>query len=206
MKKKIIVIVLAVVLLLTLGGGVAYARTGQCQTGHKLIGVGYMGHSLGDLVPPPPSPPSYQENYWWDTFFIVTNPNCDSSLTIEWLTVTRQNGYLVKQEQVSKTLSPHEVWAIGLSEFLGPGEPPVDIYIPYTLEITWEGASYNHWFKPGWGNERPLIGWTKEKCWYWLRPAGEPDTMPPMMSPSLAISETPMVAFPGPDKAKGPKR
>jgi hypothetical protein len=81
-RKKIIVIAVSVTLALVLGvGGVAYAVIMPHMElgGHKLIGVGEMGYEYENF-----------DGYWdqyeeWDTQFIVTNPNCDKDLTIEWV-------------------------------------------------------------------------------------------------------------------------
>lgn len=80
-KRKIILISLAVTLALAVGvGGFVYANYGlglhEETGGNKLLGVGEMGWDYYDEWD------QYQE---WDTQFIVTNPNCEQDLTIEWV-------------------------------------------------------------------------------------------------------------------------
>lgn len=79
-KKKIIIIAVAVTLALVLGvGGLAQAIMLPDHTetgGHKLIGVGELGEDDQGFLS------GFQ---WWDTQFIITNPNCDKDLTIEWV-------------------------------------------------------------------------------------------------------------------------
>ncbi len=81
-KKKIIMISLAVTLALAVGvGGLVYANgfpyPHEDVGANKLIGVGEMGWDEFD---------GYWDQYQeWDTQFIVTNPNCEQDLTIEWV-------------------------------------------------------------------------------------------------------------------------
>lgn len=84
-KKKIIVISVAVTLALvmTVGGLIQAFDHEHMETGgHKLIGVGEMGYYDPELDLGAWWGCLYQR---WDTRFIVTNPNCDKDLTIEWV-------------------------------------------------------------------------------------------------------------------------
>jgi len=81
-KRKIIMISLAVTLALAVGvGGFVYANgfpfDHEDVGGNKLIGVGEMGYDVYDGY--------WFQEQWWDTHFIVTNPNCEQDLTIEWV-------------------------------------------------------------------------------------------------------------------------
>jgi len=85
-KKKIIMVAVAVTVALAVGvGGLVYAGNGfpfpfdhEDVGGNKLIGVGEMGYD--DYMGP-----YWDQDQWWDTQFIVTNPNCEQELTIEWV-------------------------------------------------------------------------------------------------------------------------
>jgi hypothetical protein len=187
-KKKIILIGVAVTLALVLGvGGLASAKLLHMETGgHKLIGVGEMGYDeySGDY-----GWAQYQE---WDTTFIITNPNCDKYLDIEWVALIDSAEKVIWEGPsggpIPSELSPHEVAQVSLSELLvhDPDELDLD---KYTLEITWSGASWSWW--SGWGKARPLTGWQKEKCWFMFDKSvwGED-------YPSFAISEAEMQLFP----------
>ena len=213
-KRKIILISLAVTLALAVGvGGFVYANYGlgphEDVGGNKLLGVGEMGDDFNGYWD------QYQE---WDTQFIITNPNCERDLTIEWVALIAGDdaewdaeevifegtpddwygytgGYIdIPGNEYSElgVLSPHEVWQVSLSELLD--EDPDDLDLgKYTLEITWSGARYTGWWWWGyWRDGRPLTGWQKEKCWsefqWW-----EYDSYD---FPSFAISEAEMKVFP----------
>ena len=199
-RKKIIVIGVAVTLALAVGvGGLVYANNGNNHVyehsdvgGNKLIGVGEMGWDDDDVYWD-----QYQE---WDTQFIITNPNCDRDLTIEWVAVIAGDDAEWDAEQViaegtpddwwgwDGELSPHEVWQVSLSDLLDYYPDELDLG-KYTLEVTWSGARYTGWWWWGyWRDGRPLTGWQKEKCWsefYW----GD-------SFPAFAISEAEMQLFP----------
>jgi len=56
--------------------------------GNKLLGVGEMGYdtySVGGILPVSNTNGGFDQDQWWDTQFIITNPNCDRDLTIEWV-------------------------------------------------------------------------------------------------------------------------
>jgi len=213
-KRKIILISLAVTLALAVGvGGFVYAYNGDHEDvgGNKLLGVGEMGYYNYDCEEP--------YDWWhyqaWDTQFIITNPNCETPLTIEWVAViagedtpiwdaedvigegTPANwNEWVGGPMVPSGLSPHEVWQIRLSELIacacdgGSPEGWVDEYplSKYTLEVTWSGARYTGWWWWGyWRSGRPLTGWQKEKCWSEFEWYYD--------FPSFAISEAPMELF-----------
>ena len=209
-KKKIILISLAVTLALAVGvGGLVYAQViyeHEDVGGNKLLGVGEMGY--------------YIYGYWdqyqaWDTQFIITNPNCDQDLTIEWVAVIAGEdvGMFSAEEVLGEgtpadwnewfgeeivpyELSPHEVWQIRLSELIACAcyglEPDYWVHEhplgKYTVEVTWSGAYYTGWWWWGyWRSGRPLTGWQKEKCWSEFN-WGE-------YFPAFSISEAPMELF-----------
>ena len=187
-RKKIIIIAVAVTLALVLGlGGLTFANNGDHEeTGaHKLIGVGEMGYGTWD------GDGGWDQYVEWDTTFIITNPNCDEDLTIEWVALIDSDEDVIYEGTPMDwwdwdgVLSPHEVWVISLSDLLTA--PPYGLEQDwYTLEVTWSGARYSWW--SGWGKLRPLIGWQKEKCWSYFE--WEDDY------PSFAISEAEMQLFP----------
>jgi hypothetical protein len=145
-RKKIIVIGVAITLALVIGlGGFVHAISFEPYFDHadvggnKLLGVGEMGHYY------------YGETYWdqyqeWDTQFIITNPNCDRDLTIEWVALIAGEDagpWLAEQVIAEGTpddwadytegdilipgndgdydgeLSPHEVWQVSIAELVG---------------------------------------------------------------------------------------
>ena len=143
-RKKIIVIGVAVTLALVIGlGGFVHAISFEPYFDHadvggnKLLGVGEMGHYY------------YGETYWdqyqeWDTQFIITNPNCDRDLTIEWVALiasddacgwpaeevifegTPEDWYSYfdieipgNEFSVRGVLSPHEAWQVSIAELIG---------------------------------------------------------------------------------------
>jgi len=150
-KKKIIMIGLAVTLALAVGvGGLVYANGFPFEHedvgGNKLIGVGEMGYD--DYL----YEPYWYQEQWWDTQFIVTNPNCEQYLTIEWVALiagedaccgwyaeevifegTPQDwadyaGIMIPCNVESElgVLSPHEVWQVSITEVIAGvmGAPP----------------------------------------------------------------------------------
>ncbi|MBN1862880.1 MAG: hypothetical protein JW790_04480 [Dehalococcoidales bacterium] len=210
-KKKLILIGSAIALAVGLGG-VAYANgiVHQNVGGSKLLGIGEMGYyEITDFMAE-----------WWDTNFIITNPNCDRYLTIEWVSLvagedsdewyaeqviaegTPDDWYDYANLDVPETLSPHEVWQVSiaglLSDIEGNYDPDyfMDYYdlTKYTLEITWSDESWQGWWAWRWASGRPLIGWQKEKCWSW--PAGLTPTAMDACIPGFSISEDEMQVFP----------
>jgi len=196
-KRKIILIGLAVTLALAVGvGGFVYANNGAHQDtgGNKLLGVGEMGYdtySVGGIHPVNfNTNGGFDQDQWWDTQFIITNPNCDRYLKIEWVALIagETNDPWTKEQVIAEgkpedwpgfleipdELSPHEVWQVSVAELVGAVmyETPefiMDTYNlnKYTLEVTWSGAHYRGWWWWGyWRSGRPLTGWQKEKCWY----------------------------------------
>jgi hypothetical protein len=196
MKKKIILIGLALALSLALvGGGVAYAFNGYSSAGHKLSGVGMMGYGL-DV--------DQTQIMWWDTYFIVTNPNCNTYLNIDYLALIYENEVVIWEGtpgawwsifgiDVPETLSPHEVWQFSIGELMSVIDDE-DYWVTLddydlgkcTVEISWSGVSYSVFSK--WGYNRPLIGWAKEKCWYYIWET----------EPGMTISESEMEVYPVP--------
>jgi len=216
-KRKIILIGLAVTLALAVGvGGLVYAQFPDHEDvgGNKLIGVGEMGYedfTFGGIPGPTGDYVYYGEIRGWDTQFIITNPNCEQDLTIEWVALiagedtddwdaeevifegTPDDWYWCSDTSVEipEVLSGHEVWQVSLSELLD--EYPHDLELnKYTLEVTWSGARYAGWWWWGyWRDGRPLTGWQKEKCWSEFEENGWEEYFP-----SFAISEAKMELFP----------
>ena len=118
-KRKIILISLAVTLALSVGvGGFVYAVTNgnnnyvnnylyehQDVGGNKLLGVGEMGYE-------------YEESYYypvvhhrsWDTQFIITNPNCDKPLYIEWIALIDSDEYVIAEGTPGDWQELIELW------------------------------------------------------------------------------------------------
>jgi len=151
-KRKIILISLAVTLALVLGvGGLVYAVTNGNNNhvyehsdvgGNKLIGVGEMGYedfTFGGGIPGPTEAYVYLgEIRGWDTQFIITNPNCDKDLTIEWVALIagEDTGDWAAEDvifegmpedwfwcsdtsvEIPEALSGHEVWQGSIAELL----------------------------------------------------------------------------------------
>ena len=204
-KRKIILIAVSVTLALAVGvGGLIYANNNdhyhEETGGNKLIGVGEMGYYDDVLWG------QYQE---WDTQFIITNPNCEKYLTIEWVALIAGEDaceYYAEEvifegppdgEVIPYELSPHEGWQVSIAELIGwvEAEDPESIVDEcdlgkYTLEVTWSGVYYSWWWR--WSRGRPLTGWQKEKCWYVYY---YPDDGP-MGLPGMAMSEAEMKLFP----------
>ena len=168
MKKTVILVV--VVLSLVLGGisgGLAYAQTDhQSPRGQKLIGLGFYGVSA--------EPISVNEalalSYYWNSGFDITNPNCESSLTIIYLAIIDEDGNVVAEgtpEQwnepyIPEKLGPHQIWYFNLSEFLAETEVIGDTPPFYTVEISWTTAKRDARAAAGAGSSssRPLTGWS----------------------------------------------
>jgi len=132
-KKKLILIGLAIALAVGLGG-LAYAQVmpeHQRVGGNKLIGVGEMGYVTYGLG---------GQYEWWDSNFIITNPNCERYLTIEWVSLiasedvysgayglvwqaeeviaegTPEQWGIATDANIPPELSPHEVWQVSIAE------------------------------------------------------------------------------------------
>jgi len=136
-KKKLILIGVAIALAVGVGG-LAYAKVTEHQDvgGHKLIGVGEMGYYYNETI--------WEQYEWWDTNFIITNPNCDKYITIEWVSLIAGDGSAKwdaeeviaegtpddwndwfdygmgtpKFGSIPDDLSPHEVWQVSITELL----------------------------------------------------------------------------------------
>ena len=151
-KKKIMMVSIIVAVALAVGvGGVMYARVDghEDNGGHKLIGVGEMGFEqfiFGDDSIIGPNGYHYEgEIRGWDTQFIITNPNCEEDIYIEWVALiagedTEEPSVLDFEAEevifegtcddwnaicgcpgwdvVPCELSPHEVWQVSLAELL----------------------------------------------------------------------------------------
>jgi len=189
-RKKIIIIAVAVTLALVMGvGGLIFAQDDNHEElgGHKLIGVGEMGYEYYNYT-------GYEGYQDWDTEFIITNPNCERELKIEWVALIESDEDVVFEGTpddwdvcwgitIPSELSGHAVWQVSIADDLIQEDPYEWDLEKYTLEVTWSGAYYSWW--SGWGRVRPLIGWQKEKTW-------SQDYYPPAFS----ISEAEMQLFP----------
>ena len=227
-KRKIILIGLAVTLALSVGvGGLVYAQFEPYFDhanvgGNKLLGVGEMGYdtySVGGIhLVNTNGNGGFDQDQWWDTQFIVTNPNCERELTIEWVALIAGEDVWVKDNGgyyawyaedviyegtpddwegfVPPYLTPHEVWQFSIVDFIADYKVydrenvQSDFSLSkYTLEITWSGARYTGWWWWGyWRSGRPLTGWQKEKHLYILQ-WGED-------FPGVTISEAEMKILP----------
>jgi hypothetical protein len=148
-KKRIKMISIIVAVALAVGvGGLVYAYTvlpsfdHTDQGGHKLIGVGEMGHedfSFPSSMVGPSTQYFYSgETRDWDTQFIITNPNCaeDDYINIEWVAlIAGEDTCDYDPEEVifegtpddwdncpgidiPDELSGHEVWQVSLAELI----------------------------------------------------------------------------------------
>jgi hypothetical protein len=201
LKKKIILIGVALALVLaSVGGGLAYANgIHNPPPVHKLIGVGEVGYLYDDSGP-------WDEHYeYWDTSFIVTNPDDDTWLNIDYLALIIENESVLYEGtpddwwydfgiEIPYDLSPNEVWQFSLAELLSAiWEAPYWLVleelsqIKYTVEISWSGIGYSLWL--GWRFDRPLSGLAKELCWYETETEG--------WTPGFVVSEAKMAVFPG---------
>jgi hypothetical protein len=153
-KKRIRLISIIVAAALAIGvGGVIYAQPPPHTDngGHKLIGVGEMGYEDFTFsgIPGPTGSYDYAgEIRGWDTQFIITNPNCDDYIDIEWVAlIAGEDTSEFNAEQVlwegtpgdwyycwpgvavPEELSPHEVWQVSLAELaymVDTGSAPSD--------------------------------------------------------------------------------
>jgi len=188
-KKKIVLISVAVTLALALGvGGLIQAFDHEHMElgGHKLIGVGEMGYyDFGYLG----------QHQCWDTQLIITNPNCERYLDIEWVALiagehvcwrddapcweaedvifegTPEDWYIEYGIEIPGELSPHDVWQVSIAEIMGEvmeeGQPEKVpcVYAPLG-KYTLEVTWSGVPYTLWFGwRGRPLIGWQKEKCW-----------------------------------------
>ena len=149
MKKIIIALLVAVVLAGVTGGAIYAVGEHQPIAGHKLIGFG--GRGTIDTI---------TDNRYLRVIsgaqFIVTNPACSKSITIERVQVMDQDGIVIFAEgpgtygpftdeiiDIPEELLPHQVWKFRLRDLISSTEPVA----PYTVEIDWKGAA-----------DTPLIG------------------------------------------------
>jgi len=160
-KKKIMMVSIIVAVALVVGvGGLIYAQpTHSDQGGHKLIGVGEMGFE--DFSFSFTGPTTYYryvgEIRGWDTQFIITNPNCEDWITIEWVALiagedtedhdaeevifegTPDDWDNCPGVDIPYELSPHEVWEVSLAELLyrvEEGGTPSDQELYYFIANT----------------------------------------------------------------------
>jgi len=152
MKKKIILIVLALALVIgAVAGGITYAQVDHNPPkGHKLIGTGMLGNSES----PRGEMGGTAVEFEFGTGFEITNPNCDKSLTIEYVAIMDEDGNVVVEGtplamNLAETIGPHDIWMVPL--IVPGGSPPMigDEPSNYTVEITWSGHA-----------DRDLIGWS----------------------------------------------
>ena len=144
-KKKILLISVAVtlVLVLTVGGPVYAQLTHQNVGGDKLIGTGEMGTDYYSIYQSVSFPVEQYRS--WDTQFIITNPNCEDYLTIEWVALIAG--------EYSDRWDPEEVIAEGTPEdwwehIYGMWGPPDGDSWPdwlYRLEIPDELTPHEVW-------------------------------------------------------------
>jgi len=156
-KRKIILIGLAVTLALSVGvGGLVYANYGlgphEDGGGNKLIGVGEMGYedfTFGGILGPTGFYVYDGEIRGWDTQFIITNPNCERDLAIEWVALiagedtddwdaedvifegTPGDWFWCSNMniEIPEVLSGHEVWQSSIAELvcmMVSGSEPTD--------------------------------------------------------------------------------
>jgi hypothetical protein len=201
LKKKIILIGVALALVLaSVGGGLAYANgIHNPPPVHKLIGVGEVGYLYDETGP--------WDTHWeyWDTRFIVTNPDDDTWLNIDYLALILEDESVFYEGtpddwwddfgiEIPYDLSPNEIWQFSLAELMAQiyltsywdvlGNVPL---MKYTVEVSWSGIGYSLWL--GWRFDRPLSGLAKELCWYVTYSGGQ--------FGGFVISEAKMAVFPG---------
>ena len=179
-KKKIILISVAVTLALVLSvGGLApvLAVTVHPMSGKsRLLGVGWCARYDYEVAE------VRKDTQTLDTMFIITNPNCNRTIHLDWLFIIDENEEIVKEREINEELSPHKVWEFYLSEELNEDvEEYVDVlwqppeHVPkYTVEIMWSGVHYSWW--RGWRGS-PCTGWMKQlittESWDWVEDACE---------------------------------
>jgi hypothetical protein len=171
-KKRIKMISIIVAVALAVGvGGLVYAYTvlpsfdHTDQGGHKLIGVGETGLELfgfygeGSIDGPSGYYHYDGEVRNWDTQFIITNPNCEQYIDIEWVALiagedtcdfdpeevifegTPEDWDYCPGISIPYDLSGHEVWHVSLAELLyaiedgtyAPGDPEYDEDLYYFI-------------------------------------------------------------------------
>ena len=191
-KRKIILIIslAAISAMVFSTGALGQAAIGHIETGgHKLIGVGQMGAISYSYTA---DTTEIQVKRWRDTEFIITNPNCEKSMDIEYIALIAGDdiccdwngggpcwnaGEIVWEALpdgavIPYQLGPHQVWHISIAELMSwvdGVQTPEDFTEKcelgkYTLEVTWTGAYYSGW--TSWSRtRRPLAGWQREKCW-----------------------------------------
>ena len=155
--KKIIVVLLAAVLVVGGLGGVAYAQINSSHlpmTGQKLVGTSEFGTDQY----------SEDERLTMQASFTFTNPDCVSEITIERISIIRgdgtliyegpllqqrrEEGEIVESTPVTWPMKPHELWGIGLQDYMPDPDDPdhewkaIDeaLFQPlatYTVEIFW---------------------------------------------------------------------
>jgi hypothetical protein len=186
-KKKIILISVAVTLALVLSvGGLAPVLADNLHPmprKYRLLGVGWCAKYEDE------QPELWKSTQTLDTMFIITNPNCNRTIHLDWLFIIDENEEIVKEREINEELSPHQVWEFYLSEELIDGKKeekeeeeeeeeytvlwkPPEPVPKYTVEIMWSGVYYSRWW--GW-RDSPCTGWMKQlittETWEWAEDA-----------------------------------
>jgi len=94
MKKKVLVVLIVGLVALVASGvsGLAQDDSDESMKGMKLVGTGAMGYVLVFHLDVPPS------HAWGGAIFWITNPDCEESITIEQMSITRIHGPWVEIE------------------------------------------------------------------------------------------------------------
>ena len=105
----------------------------------KLVGTGFLGSAVG---------------VYWETGFTFTNPDCVSEITIERISIIKNDGTVIYEGKLLRfswdeesgkfvgtpwlePMKPHEIRSIELDQYMQ--EPPPESLPPdmYTVEIFW---------------------------------------------------------------------
>jgi len=141
---------------------------------YRLLGVGWCARYDYE------QPEVWKSTQTLDTMFIITNPNCDRNIKLEWMFIIDEDENIEYDGPVPEDyeeLSPHQVWEFYLSEYIDVWEDDVFWKPPqpvpkYTVEIMWSGVHYIQWL--GW-RDSPCTGWMKQlittEPWEWVEDA-----------------------------------
>ena len=170
MKKKLVLALLAIFLVLAVVGGGVYGNNHKAW-GNKLVGFGQLG--IFNI-------PGYFEGS--NSLFHFTNPDCDTDIAINKVSVISSNGAIVYEGpyvkmpppgmmgpyEVVNIIRPHEMLEISLPSYIWTGAIDADPTNPgnwlpislavnqslvfYTVEISWEPVTRK-------GATVPLAGW-----------------------------------------------